>query len=194
MKYPPIQKQLLLLFALLIISIACQEESLVQKEEIDEDMLLATQLADEYLNKTNARTESESSITVLKYENGKLLYNTNTDTIEDYQEITEETVTAFVTNGEHVFWYSGGGVSDLDGIEFDPSSQEQLSSMPEECNPDQMWVISIPEDRKVNTEGYLKYDIIYQFEGHDGNPIRLDPKIKIDQDPEIDPVGGGDEG
>ncbi|MEQ9403887.1 MAG: hypothetical protein RIM99_09895 [Cyclobacteriaceae bacterium] len=179
-KYPFGLRHLLFAFSLVVLVISCQEDS--TNEEItltDEDMIAATRLAEDYLS-INGRGDYEKAITVLKYKDDKLYYATNTDDIDGYQEVTEQTVTAIVEPGEHVFWYSGGGVTDLDGIEFDPFSQGQLVNEPEEINADKMWVIAVPED--LEDEDLYKYDIIYQFKGNDGAPIRLDPKIKITQD------------
>ncbi|MDH5610807.1 MAG: hypothetical protein OEY56_15125 [Cyclobacteriaceae bacterium] len=176
-------KQLLLFFSFVVLSLACQED--VANEEldlIDKDMVQATELADSYLASSQARRKSDKSITILKYMDGKLWFATNTDKKRGYQEVTEETVTAYVNPGEHVFWFSGGGVSDLEGIEFDAASQYQLVNSPEEINPDKMWVIMIPEDREIDADGFLKYDIIYQIQGNEGEPpIRLDPKLKVSQ-------------
>lgn len=174
-----------LLFALIFTSFSCQE-SLVNEDIdlLDKDMTTAIQLADEYLKATNAREGSGKCVTVLKYQDGKLLYASNTDSNGGYEEVNEETVTASVTEGEYVFWFSGGGLTDLDGIEFDSLSQDELNELPEEINPDKMWVISIPEDAaliETNDENisYLKYDILYQHTDNDGEVIRLDPKIQV---------------
>ena len=178
MKYHLHSKQLLLIFTFLLLIVACQEDPVNEEMDLaDEDMIAATKLAEDYLNSPRGHHNTETSITVLKFIDGKLFYDTNTDYYWGYREVTEETVTAYVEPGEHVFWYSGGGVSDLDGIEFDAASQQQLDDSPEEINEDMMWVIMIPENIGNNVD--LKYDIIYQFNGNNGPPIRLDPKIKV---------------
>ena len=174
-----------LLFATLIvfISISCQKDSVNEEIDlIDEDMLTATQLADEYLYSTTGRTNHEKAITVLKFYDGKLLYATNTDDYNGYFEVTEETVTATISEDEYVFWFSGGGVTDLEGIEFDDESQAQLSDDPEEINMDRMWMITGYEEIESEDDEdvtYLKYDIVYDYFGNEGDPIRLDPKLKV---------------
>ena len=175
----------LLLFFIFSIIFACQEDSLneeinltvLELDQADADMIAASNLANEYLSSSSARESKEKSITILRFKKGKLFFNTNTDNIQGYHEVTEATVTAIVAPGEYLFWYSGSGISDLDGIEFDAASQQQLSNYPEEINSDKMWVIAVPENVSDNT--ILKYDIIYQFKGNSGSAIRLDPKIKI---------------
>lgn len=174
-------KQTLSAFLLLFIVFACQDDTTTEVgvNEIDEDMLAANQLANEYLATQGGRAEDiELSVTVLKYLDGQLYYDTNTDTIEGYQVITEETVTATVNPGELVFWYSGNGLSELDGIDFDSSSESFLGDDSDEIYQDVMWKIMLPEQTDPDQK-FLKYDIIYQFEGNTGAPIRLDPKIRV---------------
>ncbi|WP_421763543.1 hypothetical protein [Ekhidna sp.] len=183
MKHFHIEKLLLSIF-LLSISMACQEDALLETniEETDHDMLAAMSMADEYLNSVRGKSEkSEKSITVLKYHKGKLYFDTNTDDVKGYQELTETSVTATVEPGEFIFWYSGGGVTDLDGIEFDPISQNDLDEFPEEIKADKMWKIQVPADGDLSM---YKYDILYYYKGNSGSRIRLDPKIRIN---------GGDE-
>ena len=171
---------LLPIFAIALF-ISCQEEHVSEEIDLlDVDMIAATKLADEYMNASRARYNSERSITVVRFENGKLIFGTNTDDYKGYQEVSEESITATVEPGEYIFWYSGGGLSELDQIEFDEDSQLRLVESPEEINDDKMWVISIPEDFDEE-DGMLKYDIVYQYKGNDGPPIRLDPKIKVNQ-------------
>ncbi|MEP5612575.1 MAG: hypothetical protein ABJP45_10015 [Cyclobacteriaceae bacterium] len=172
-------KQLLLVFTFFLLFGSCKEKLITEDIDLeDQDMIAATQLADEYLNASKGRQGAEKSVTVLKFKNDKLYYATTTDDVTSYTEVGMETITASAKPGEYVFWYSGGGVSDLDGIEFDESSQLKLVDAPEEINADKMWVIAIPEDFDEE-DGMLKYDIVYNFKGNDGPPIRLDPKIKI---------------
>lgn len=178
MKHLHIEK-LLLSFFLLFISMACQEDSILETEieETDLDMQAAILMADQYLNSVRGKSDkSEKSITVLKYYKDKLYFATNTDDIKGYQELTETSVTAIVEPGEFIFWYSGGGVTDLDGIEFDPTSQDDLDEFPEEINADKMWKIQVPADGDLSM---YKYDILYDYKGNSGAPIRLDPKIRI---------------
>lgn len=172
-------KSISFLFAFLFLNIACQEIPVNEEiDQADEDMITANQLAKGYLNTTGARIGSEISLTVLKFQEGKLLFGTDSDIFSGYEEINEETVTATVERGEYVFWYGGGGLSDLDGIVFDEESQLQLVDAPEEIFSGKMWVLTIPEDFDEE-DGILKYDIVYDFPGNSGPPIRLDPKLKI---------------
>lgn len=166
-------KQLLLTSFFLLITISCHDNTVTEELNlVDADMIAATKLAEEYLSSSKGRNGSEKSITVLKFKDGKLLYSTNTDDNKSYQDVTEETITATVEPGEHIFWYSGGGVTDLEGVDFEDETQ-----LPEEINPDKMWIITVPEDVEEGT--LFKYDIVYQFKGNSGPPIVLDPKIKI---------------
>ncbi len=182
MKHQLCLKHLPFFLAFLFVFISCQEDPIQQEiDPLDEDMILATELAEEYLNSLTGRSNSDKSITVLKYKDGKLLYYTNTDGGGGYKEVTEETVTATVHPGEYVFWFSGGGVTDLDGIDFEDASQ-----IPDEINPDMMWVIEVPDEYEIEDDGeedsyYFKYDIVYQYKGNEGTPIRLDPKLKVTQ-------------
>jgi len=178
-RYKLFSKQLLLSSAFLLLFVSCQEDAVENEIDLsDEDMIAAIQLADEYLSASKGRANSEKAVTVLKFIKDKLFYATTTDGVTSYTEVTQETITASSVPGGYVFWYSGGGVSDLAGIEFDKESQLKLVEAPEEIKADKMWVISIPEEFDEE-EGMLKYDIIYNFKGNNGLPIRLDPKIKI---------------
>ncbi|MEP1096402.1 MAG: hypothetical protein ABJG78_14895 [Cyclobacteriaceae bacterium] len=179
MKYQLHLKQFLPFLAFLLLFGSCKEEHISEEIDlVDEDMIAATKLADEYLNASKGRQGSEKAVTVLKFKDDKLYYATTADDVTSYTEVNEETITASAKPGGYVFWYCGGGLSDLDGIEFDESSQLKLVDAPEEINADKMWVIAIPEDFDEE-DGMLKYDIVYNFKGNDGPPIRLDPKIKI---------------
>ncbi|MEO9872781.1 hypothetical protein [Ekhidna sp.] len=187
-----LQKLLVLAITFSFITFACQEGNLAEDEldQLDEDMLAAVEFADDYLTSTNGRINSvEKSVTVFKYENGQLLFKTAGDTTAGYKPVTEETVTAEAEPGDYLFWYSGGGVTDLEGIDFDAASEAALHDLPDEINPDKMWVIQVPEDIEEGTE-YLKYDIVYDFEGNAGPIIRLDPKITIGRNS----VSVGDDG
>ncbi|GAB4233619.1 MAG: hypothetical protein Tsb0034_06920 [Ekhidna sp.] len=166
-----------------VIVFACQEEEMTAEIPFDEDMELALELADDYLTKKGGRaSKSEKSITVLKFKDGVLLYDTNRDTVKHYQEVTEMTVTAHAKPGEYVFWFAGGGVSDLQEIDFDDVSDEILKELLEEINADHMWVVQVPEDLDHSIE-YFKYDIVYQYKAKNTKSpyIRLDPKIRVVQ-------------
>ena len=164
----------------LSVSISCQEDQLAE-DQVDQDMDLAVSMADEYLNSKKGRSgNSEKSITVLKWKDGVLLYDTNTDEINGYRVVKETTITAYAEPGEFIFWYSGGGVSDLEEIDFDEMSEQYLRDMPEEINADHMWVTQVPEDIDEDVE-YLKYDVVYRYKekGMESEIIRLDPKIRV---------------
>lgn len=171
--------QLTLIISFFVLIVSCQEENdVVEIVQEDQDVLAAIKLADEYLSKEKARFGDQKSIVVLKYKDDQLLYATTRDNYKSYQVLEEQSVTALAKPGEYVFWYSGGGVTDLEGIEFDATSQAFLDNLPDEINADKMWVIRVPETYDTSNE-YLKYDIVYDFEGNTGAPIRLDPKLQI---------------
>ena len=186
-------KQLALLSGLILI--ACQEDSLIENPDlIDEDLEAATLLADEYFNDLGTRGKrrgDEHAITILKYQDGQIYYNTNTDDIDDYQIVTETTITAYVEPGEYVFWYRGGGLNDLEDVDFDDDAEAYLlEELPDEYKKDKMWVLHVPED--YNSEQYeLKYDIVYESKENKGVVIRLDPKITVGGHVEDDGDGEG---
>jgi len=170
---------------LVIVFFSCSEDPSkdLQIEDRDKDMILAEKMADEFLNSLDpgARVEyNEKNVTVLKFQDD-LSFNTNTQRGTGYDEIDEETITTETVPGSYVFWYSGGGLNRLVGIEFDEDSQLTLMEYPEEVNDGKMWYVFIPENLETDEEEMimLKYDIIYVPRKGDGEPIRLDPKIKI---------------
>lgn len=173
--------------------IACQEDSIVEDpiDVVDEDMLAATDLADEYLTSLGGRAaQAERSITVLKYRDNTLLFDTNRDTIKGYQEVTETTVTAHASPGEYIFWFAGGGVADLEEIDLEPLADSLFGDFLDEINADHMWVVQVPTDVDSTTTE-IKYDIVYQFKDRNeySDYIRLDPKIKLQksEDAESEP-------
>lgn len=174
----PLRIKQLAFLSLLIL--ACQDDTFIddQTETMDEDMIAATILADDYLMATTGRNSDERSITVLQYRNGELYFNTNTDDIKGYQLLTETSVTAYVKPGEYIFWFSGGGVTDLDSIDFDATSEMYLDDLAEEINADKMWVVKMPEIYDPSFQ-MLKYDIVYESREEEGEYIRLDPKIQV---------------
>ncbi|MEQ9008552.1 MAG: hypothetical protein RLP12_11755, partial [Ekhidna sp.] len=123
-------KPLVLIFSLSFI--ACQEDTFNQSNEsIDEDMIDATLLAEEYLESEKGRfNDSDKAITVLRYRNGKLYFDTNTDDHKGYQEVEETSVTANVEPGDYIFWFAGGGLSEVDDIDFDEQAEEVLGDLP----------------------------------------------------------------
>ena len=168
-------RQLALIFSLLFI--ACQEDSVIESNELDEDMLAASELAEDYLKSEKGRFEdSDKSITVLKYSGGKLMFDTNTDDYKGYQEVEETSVTAIVEPGDYIFWFAGFGLSEVDDIDFDEPSEEILGDLPVDFIPQKMWVIRIPPG---TTDKTLKYDIVYTTSYNKDLPIRLDPKITV---------------
>ncbi|MEO9483383.1 MAG: hypothetical protein ABJG47_08065 [Ekhidna sp.] len=186
-------KQLAFIFVLSLI--ACQEDPLIEKiDPIDEDLEEATLLADEYFNDIGGRANTdERSITILKYIDGQILFNTNTDTISGYQVVTETTITACVVPGEYVFWYRGGGLDDLEGVDFDEDAEAYLNQLPDEYKEDKMWVLKVPDEFDPEHDE-LKYDIVYESKDNEGVVIRLDPKIQVNNDEESggEGEGGGD--
>lgn len=181
MKNIPLTKYILIAATSFLLVYGCNETSLKEIESPDEDMLVATEMAESYLNSTGARGGYQLAITILKYKDGKLYFHTNTNGYPGFQEITEESITAEVGPGEFVFWFAGSGLASLNGIEFDQQSQSQLYELPEETNADRMWMINVPITSDMADGTLLKYDILYKIKGGDGSLIRLDPKVKVDQ-------------
>lgn len=171
-------KHLALIFSLFLI--ACQEDSLIEDPTlIDEDLAAATLLADEYFNEFKGRTNgSERAITILKYKDGQIYFNTNTDDVDGYQVVTETTVTAYVEPGEFVFWYRGGGLDDLEEVDFDEDAEAYLDQLPDEYKEDQMFVLQMPHESDSSTIE-LKYDIVYESKDEPGVVVRLDPKVVV---------------
>jgi hypothetical protein len=174
-----IKSTLVILLGLFVI-ISCQESSVeAEIDQLDKDMVEANQLVDEYFASSGGRLANfDVSITVLRYEDGQLLYATANDGVSGYNVVEETTVTNIVEGGDFIFWFAGKGLTDLEGIVFDEASQNELDDFPFQVNFKSMWAIQLPSD--ISTEE-LKYDIIYQFVGNDGAPIRLDPKIQLGQ-------------
>jgi len=185
--------KLILLFSILFVAIACQDEKLEENiEPVDQDMIDAIELADRYLNSSNGRTfgNARRSITVLQYVDGVLYFNTNTDDVPGYQVVEETSITAYAEPGEFVFWYSGGGVTNLGEIDFDATAEDFLENLPDEVDDGHMWVIRIPEESDDDDDDdededddsdeiiQLKYDIVYETATSVGS-IRLDPIIKL---------------
>lgn len=177
------QSKLLSFFSMCACSVlflSCQEDSLsTELIKQDQDMLKAESLADQYLSQAtpNGRSSIPSSaVTVLTLQENGLYYITNTDTIGIYNEVREETITAFTNPGDVIFWYAGEGIGDLEGIEFDKASLALLDEAPEEIYPNLMWKVTMPDT--IASEGItLKYDILYKT-SDSTEVIRLDPKLK----------------
>ncbi|MFK7953297.1 MAG: hypothetical protein AB8B73_10670 [Ekhidna sp.] len=165
-----------------LILFACQENSFTQEDEvlIDTDMDAAILLADEHQISENGRSDSRGrAITVFRCHKGVVYFDTNTDDYRGYQVLEETSVTAIVQPGEYIYWYSGGGITDLENIEFDSESESYLEELPEEFKPNRMWVLEVPENYDL-TQDHLKYDIVYESKDNEGY-IRLDPKIQVKQ-------------
>ncbi|WP_462252911.1 hypothetical protein [Ekhidna sp.] len=175
MKYLNIRQ---LAFVFILFLLACQEDELIENQPIDEDLIAASQLADEYFNIKGRTGSTERAITVLKYVDGNIYFNTNTDDVDGYQIVTETTVTAYVEPGEFVFWYRGGGLDDLEDVDFDENAEAYLNQLPEEFKEDQMFVLQVPETYDPNNDE-LKYDIVYESKENKGVVVRLDPKIGV---------------
>lgn len=171
---------LLSIASIFLILLACQEEQITDTKSIgsDKDILAANELVNAYLSKSGARTDAKKSIIILRYEEGKLVYATSENNYASYEDLKEESITAIVEPGEYVFWYSGEGVSELDGVEFDKESQSVLGNYPEEINATLLWAVVMP-DQFDATNNFLKYDVIYDYEGNTGPIIRLDPKLQL---------------
>jgi hypothetical protein len=169
-------KQLAFLFVFILI--ACQEDRLIDDTDlIDEDMINATSLANEYLKSETGRFEdSDKAITILKYKDGKLMFDTNTDDHKGYQEVEETSVTANVEPGDYIFWFAGVGLSEVDDIDFDEAAEEILGDLPFDFIPQKMWIIRVPTE--LDSPQLLKYDIVY-VPRESGIQIRLDPKIAV---------------
>ncbi len=181
-------KQLVVLAILLVFTFSCQEEGII--EDIDADKSYAEAAEDlvngffddmaadgtEASRLEAARGRSNMAITILRYKDGKLMYASNSDNIGGYNEVNEETVTAYIQPGGYVFWYAAGGLDFLDGIEFDAASQSQLREDPRNYISKRFWLIRIPDD--ISEGELLKYDILYKLRGRSGI-IRLDPKIQV---------------
>lgn len=165
-------KHFAIAFAFLLL--ACQDTELESTPDVDQDMVEALSLANDFLS-TSRNEGTDSDVTVLKYKSD-LVYKTNT-VKGGYDAISEQTITAVSQRGGYVFWHAGGGVRKLLGIEMDEDSQKELGdSEPFEVIKDHYWALWIPTgiDDDVET---LKYDIIYETKS--GEIVRLDPKIQI---------------
>ena len=168
-------------FLIIFTLLACQDDQPIndQSIDIDQDMLDAIDLAEEHQNSIGGRSSNNpKSITILKYKDGELQFNTNTDNINGYTNVTETTITAYAEPGEFIYWYSGGGLTDLEDIDFDDDDEDFLDELPDEYKADKMWVLRIPEDYDP-ANGHLKYDIVYESKDNEGIYIRLDPKIQV---------------
>jgi len=171
-------KQLLLAIFGIILFGCSENPGVIQLPDDDVDAVAAQQLTADYFNETGARSSAGYAIIVLKYEEDKLMYLSSDHPEMDYQEVNEETITASVDEGGFVFWYAGGGVSDLLGIEFDKESSKSLQGKPEGWYYEKLWLIQVKKNTKSE---HLKYDIIYKYFDEDGESelIRLDPKVRI---------------
>ena len=69
MKYLNIRQ---LAFVFILFLLACQEDELIENQPIDEDLIAATQLADEYFNIKGRTGSTERAITILKYKDGNI--------------------------------------------------------------------------------------------------------------------------
>ncbi|WP_421763542.1 hypothetical protein [Ekhidna sp.] len=162
-----------------LVFFACQKDDVVEEgPNLDQDMVTAIGLVDDYLIETKGRTDVDVSVTVFQYYDGQLWYRTYLDSVAVYLPVDEQTITAIASPGEYIFWYGGTGLADLDGIDFDQPSEEFLNGDSDEIFHDRLWAVQIPHNINDSTE-FLKYDIVYQFDGNSGPVIRLDPKIRI---------------
>jgi hypothetical protein len=177
-------KNLFLAIFTALVFTSCIEEggSPIIDDTDDPYMAKAEDFVDDYMTtQPSARGgKHRTSVTVLQYQDGELYYATNTDDIKGYHPVEEQTITAYVEPGEYMFWVTGKDVTYLDGIEFDVVAQNQMGpNHPADIANSKVWLVQIPEDIETTEDGHLKYDIIYEYKGNEGNPIRLDPKLKI---------------
>lgn len=174
----------LLISSFFLLILSCDEHADTKEiVPIDHDMIAAVKMANDYLISSNGRSSTaEEPVTVLKLIDGTLVFQTSTNNSAVYAKVTEQTLTASVAPGSHVFWYAGEGLADLVGIEFDEESQAQLTEVPTEIETDKMWMLTIAmgeTEDELEEDDELKYDILYVPENGNGSYIRLDPKIKI---------------
>jgi hypothetical protein len=159
---------------------SCQESAVEEEQTLDLDMESATELANEYMGSSNGRQGAKISVTVFKYKKDKMLYATNTDNITGYRELNEETITANTESGQWVFWFAGSGISELNGIEFDETAVEAYGTNAFQIGrKGKLWALYVSSNVEYNDDTELKYDIVYTPRGYDGDPIRLDPKLKV---------------
>ncbi|MEQ8239582.1 MAG: hypothetical protein RIA69_10240 [Cyclobacteriaceae bacterium] len=179
------QSPLVLFFLLSMVIYSCQdstmEEKQIEEESIDLDMESAIDLSNDYMNSSSARLGAAISVTVFKYKKDKVYYATNTDDVRGYLELNETTITANIEPGQWNFWFAGAGMSRLDGIEFEESISNLYGINPISVANGKLWALYIPSDVEYEEGEELKYDILYSIRGLDGDPIRLDPKLKINQ-------------
>lgn len=168
-----------LLFGILFMFSGCDKEAEIAQQE-DQDMDNAMEMVEGYLGADEmARRGNSVAVTVLQYYNGILYYATNTDEIRGYHPVEETTITAHVSPGDYIFWFAGRGVDYLDEIDFDVVARYSLGDNASAAYPATLWLVRVPEDIEVDENNELKYDIVYGCKDANGNPIRLDPKIKI---------------
>jgi hypothetical protein len=179
------QNSIFLFFLLTAVIYSCQdstmEENQIEEESIDMDMESAIDLSDEFMSSSSARVGVRTAVTVFKYKNDKVYYATNTDDVRGYLELNENTITAIVKPGQWAFWFAGSGMSRLDGIEFQQSIIDLYAIQPFSIANGRLWALNVPSEVEYNENEELKYDILYSIRGVDGDPIRLDPKLKINQ-------------
>lgn len=165
-----------------LLLLACQDDIPGEQELTDEDMEAAILLADEHFQSESGRSYNANKIvTVIKFKDNQLFYKTSKSGVESYELLEETSVTAFAKPGDFIYWYSGGGVTDLEEIDFDDDDEDYLDDLPEEINMDRMFVLRVPLNYNTN-HAFLKYDIVYESKNNRGMYIRLDPKIGVIDD------------
>jgi hypothetical protein len=171
-----------LIFFVTFFVFSCQESTVEEEQTVDLDMERAIELSNEYMNSSNARRGTKIAVTALIYNEGKLFYATNVDNITGYRELNEETITANSEAGSWVFWYAGYGLSTLNDIAFDETAVEAYGTDAFQIGrTGRLWALYISSSVEYEDDTELKYDIVYTPRGHDGDPIRLDPKLRINQ-------------
>lgn len=172
-------KHAALLFSFILL--ACQDSDLDEINDIQEedlDMIEGHAAMEEYFSNTRA-DYTDKDMTILRCnKHGELFFKTNTFK-GSYESIDERTVTARSQAGGFVFWRAGSRVDELNKIILSDKSQQDLgNSTPFEVKEDELWALWIPANIDPSVKA-LKYDIIYTNDL--GERVRLDPKIKIEQ-------------
>lgn len=156
----------------------CQNSS-ESELQVDDDMAIAIRLINEFVAIQESKRASTPVVTVLQYREGKLLFATQDDGFRAYREVTEETVTAILKQGDQVFWFAGSGILEIVDIEFDKTSHAAIGSKSQGVFNNRLWTIRIPRNLDENT--VLKYDIVYRHGDNPNDIVRLDPKLKVGQ-------------
>lgn len=189
-----------ILFAFLVLFNSCQDSTdaeVITAEDQNDQAIMdkALKEATEYVNELEENVPEESrtewkrpdiACVVYKFQKGngqnanKLLYKTWDSDRKGYYEVTEEEVTAIVNPNTIIFHFRGASLRALNEIEFDEASMNIIGSGNNfEYIPNYLWITYIPAS--VSTDAELKYDIVYDVRNDGAGPIRLDPKVKVEE-------------